>query len=454
VRDARKGKIPTVLMDALWLDLRWSVRTLAKRPLASLAVVAILASAIAVATVLGGFFAAIVFDLPPIDSPEAIARVWRADATRPVGYREGSASDFLAWKDAARTLTALTAWSQRQVIVGEADGRTAAALLISSEYFHLTGQTPRIGRPFLPLDFEQHDVAIISDRLWRERFNGDPMIVGRRLAVDVKPLEIVGVMPPGFWFPSRAVDVWLPLSLTANADLIDMAGRLTRGATLAEAQSEFDVLVQRGVGPAGRGRADRTLLRSVPAEAKVRMGLGLQVLVAPAFAILLIACANVGNLLIIRTITREHELAVRAALGATAARLARLSLVETAVLGVCAGVLGAALCDVGNDAPATRGRKRACTGRRGGHQAGHRRDRRDGNGADACRHRPAPGALSRATGRLAFARGARTDFQPLAIQHHRSPGRPASGSRHRARPGQRATGASHCRIRPAEPTRD
>lgn len=119
-------------MDALWLDVCWALRALRKRPLASFAVMAILASAIAAATVLGSLFTAIVYDVPPVESPETIARVWRADATRPAGHREGSASDFLAWQDAAKTLTALTAWSQRQGIVGGADGRTVPVLSVTS----------------------------------------------------------------------------------------------------------------------------------------------------------------------------------------------------------------------------------------------------------------------------------------------------------------------------------
>ena len=167
------------------------------------------------------------------------------------------------------------------------------------------------------------------------------MAIGQRIRIDVTPHEIVGVMPAGFWFPSRGTDVWLPLRV-GDHETVDVAGRLSPGRRWADVQSEFDVLAARGTTGMDRTNA-RALVRSLSAEAQIRIGPGVAGLVAPALAILLIACANVGNLLIMRVLGRERELAVRAALGATAGRLARLSLVETAIVGAGAGVAGALL---------------------------------------------------------------------------------------------------------------
>ncbi len=331
-------------MNALWLDLRWSVRSFRKRPAAALAVVSILASAIAVATVLGSFFAVVIYNFPPVKSPETVIRVWRADDTRPAGHREPSSADFVAWKDDVRTLTSLTAWTGREAIVGGADGQTLETLRVSGDYFALAGVAPRIGRAFVADDFERPDSAIISDRIWRERFHADPSVIGQRLAVDVEPREIVGVMPAGFWLPTAGVDVWLPLVFDPRLPVpIDIAGRLVAGKSVVDAQAEFDVLIQRGAGAAATARTSRSLLRSIPQENKIRIVPASEVLVAPALAILLIACANVGNMMIIRTLARQRELAIRSALGATPAQLARLSAAEATVFGLAGVAAGAML---------------------------------------------------------------------------------------------------------------
>ena len=174
--------------------------------------------------------------------------------------------------------------------------------------------------------------------MWRARFNGDPNVIGRSVRIDAQPREIVGVMPPDFWFPTRGIDVWMPLSASPRA-LIDIAGRLRDGRTWADAQAEFNVLAQSRT-TSGVGLRPRALIRSLQGEANIRLGQLTGVLLLPALAILLIACANVGNLLVMRLVGREKELAIRTALGASAVQLARLSLAETALVAAAAGVAG------------------------------------------------------------------------------------------------------------------
>lgn len=321
----------------MWPELRYASRTLLKRPAPSLAVVAILASAIAVAALLGALFAAVLHDVPPIESPDRIGRVWFADDTRPGGHREAPFADFVAWKAATQTLTDLTAFTIEERMFGGSDGLRVRALSVTAEYFHLTRRAPMLGRAFAAGEGDAGGPIIVSDRLWRARFNSDPHIVGRRVRLDVEPREIVGVMPPDFWFPARGIDVWLPLP--SRHALIDMAGRLRPGRTWADAQAEFDVLARSPTAPSA-GAPPRTLIRSVQAEANIRLKPGFEGLVLPALAILLIACANVGNLLVMRLAGREKELAIRTALGASAAQLARLSIAETTLLATAAGGVG------------------------------------------------------------------------------------------------------------------
>jgi putative ABC transport system permease protein len=326
----------------MWTDVRDAARSIRTRPTASLTVVVVLGSAIAVATVLCSLFAAVVTQVPPVDAPESLVHVWRADASRPAGHREPTTAEFLGWKADARSVTALTATKQEEVLVGAPEGRNVLALHVTSEYFALARRTPQRGRAFSEADYVRDAAVIISDALWRERFQSDPAVVGRLLHVDAAPREIVGVMPQEFWFPSPGVQVWLPYRTNVPIDVIDISGRLAGGSTIAQAQAEFDLLVRRTSG-ATASPDMRALVRTFSDESRIRLGPGITALITPAVVLLLIACANIANLLIIGMLSREREFATRAALGATPSALARLVMVETAMLSICGGLVGAAL---------------------------------------------------------------------------------------------------------------
>jgi predicted permease len=312
----------------MWPDIRYAFRTTLKRPAASIAVVAILASAVATATVLGALFAAIVHDVPPIEAPDEVGHVWFADETMPAGHRSATVADFLAWRDSTQTLTNLTAVAREQAILGDTAGIAVNVQFVTPAFFRLAGRSPRLGRPFSDTDARGAGVAIVSDHVWRERFDSDASIVGRSIRIDAETRVIAGVMPDDFWLPSRGVDVWLPLVLDGHAT-VDIVGRLRPGRSWSDAQAEFNVLAR-----------SRTLVRSLEQEGLIRLRPGLQGFVAPAIVLLLIACANVGNLLVMRLATRRKEFAVRSALGATPFRLARLSLVEASMLVAIAGAAG------------------------------------------------------------------------------------------------------------------
>jgi putative ABC transport system permease protein len=317
----------------VWLDLRFAVRTALKRPVAAAAVVAILGCSIAAATVLGAVFDAIVGDVPPVAEPDTVVRVWRADEARPAGHRPASHAEYQAWLASTRTLDDLTAFASGEAMLGDVNAETISVLSVTPQYFRLAGRAPQIGRTWTDAE-DEAPVAVISDRLWRRRFNADRAIVGRAIRAQARAVVVLGVMPRGFWFPARATDLWVPLARGDRRD-VDIGGRLRPGASRAEASAEFDVLAARSAVPGDANR--RALVRSVADEARIRIGPGLRALVAPAIAILLIACANVANLLIMRAVVREREFAIRAALGATAGRLARLTAVEAAALAAAGG---------------------------------------------------------------------------------------------------------------------
>jgi len=321
--------------------VRDALRSIRRRPAASLIVVSILGSAIAAAVVLASFFAAVVSQTPPVGAPDTLVHVWRADDSRPAGHREPAAADFHAF-ERARTIRSVTATTQQELLVGAPEGRVVPVLRVTREYFTLAGRQPRMGRAFGDADFARNVAVIISDAIWRDRFQADPNVIGRVLHVDAAPREVVGVMPPDFWLPTPGVQAWLPYRAGKASEPVDITGRLADGTTVADAQAECDVLLRRA-DPITASRDTRTLIRTFGDESRVRSGPLFRALVAPAIAVLLIACANIANLLIIGMKARDREFAIRTAIGASPAALARLAIAESTVLAVAGGLAGALL---------------------------------------------------------------------------------------------------------------
>lgn len=324
-------------------DLRLALRKLRAEPAAAFAVTLILGGAIAAATVLGALFDAIVDDLPPVASADAIARLWLADETRAAGHRPASAADYRAWAEGTRTLEHLSATVSTEVMFGDANAQRINVLHVTPEYFSLVGRAPQLGRVLASADAGSRAV-LISDRLWRGRFDARPSVVGRALALHAQPATIVGVMPAAFWFPARGADVWMLLD-PESRDEVEIAGRLRPGVTWSDVAAEFGVLAGRTAVPA-RSNA-RVLVRSPRQEARIRLGPGLRGLVAPAVAILLIACANIGNVLVTRGVDRRREFAIRTALGARPLDLVRTSAADAVVLVILGGGVGLLLAPWG-----------------------------------------------------------------------------------------------------------
>jgi len=229
---------------------------------------------------------------------------------------------------------------------GEPPERVGATRVASS-FFTVLGIQPSLGRSFrneenLP---GAGRVAILSHRLWTRRFGASPAIVGTTIAINDEPFEVVGVMPPSLKFPQWA-ELWIPLEMDPAADarhgFLDVIGRLKPGVTLDAARAEMSV-----VGEAYR-RVDPTDLRAEVSfhVRPLREALygsirpALLALLAAVGAVLLVACVNVANLQLARTMTRASEIGVRVALGATRARIVRQLLVESTLLAVAGGMLG------------------------------------------------------------------------------------------------------------------
>src|SRR5205085_3834187 len=224
-------------------------------------------------------------------------------------------------------------------------------------FFDLLGVRAQLGRSLLPNEtWSSTGLAhtiVISDRFWRQRFAADPRIVGRTVRIDGQPNEIVGVAPAGFSFPSEGIDIWQPTAWTPDtrgqdffrrAHFLRAIARLSPGASLATADAELQTV-------AGRLKllypgTNKYMVAGLTSLHKFLVGatrLPLLVRLAAVALLLLIACANVGNLLLVQAAGREREAALRLALGAGRARLVRQGLTESLVLSTIGGACGLAL---------------------------------------------------------------------------------------------------------------
>jgi predicted permease len=271
-----------------------------------------------------------------------------------------------AWSTAPRTVGEFAAYglSRPYMVMRDGESMRLDGPTVTPSLFPLLGETPALGRFFRADEGAEGSdgdgVAVLSDRGWRERFNADPAIVGRSVVIDGKPVTIVGVGRPGFAFPDRDTLLWMPLVvLRPSPDavagrrgqmrLMVALARLRPGVTPAQAEAEGTAAARTTIRPMaanllfGVGGPPVVHVRGLVDEMTSSVRPALLVLAAGVVCVLLIACANVANLFLSRGIARQRELTVRAAIGASRARLARQLLTESLVLSSIGGVLGLGL---------------------------------------------------------------------------------------------------------------
>ena len=281
----------------------------------------------------------------------------QADGTRSMAT---SPPDFYLYRERNRTLDHLDAFYTRPLnLTGSQEPERVPTLSVSSGFFMALGAQPALGRSFLSREEQwgSHRVAILTDGLWRRRFAGDPAILNQRITVDGEPYVVVGVMPPAFSFLSIDAQLFVPMAFEAGDNMnshsnyfLTMVGRLKPGVTRDQASTDLNRLSEAII--AEQSVNQGTVIDVVPLQdvlvKDVRRAV-LVLLTAVGF-VLLIACANLANLLLARASVRQRETAVRLALGATRRRLLRQFLVESLVLSVTGGILGLALAYFSTDA--------------------------------------------------------------------------------------------------------
>jgi putative ABC transport system permease protein len=269
---------------------------------------------------------------------------------------------FYAWRD-PRTIEDLAAYRSTAFTIALPNGaERLTGASVTPSMFALLGQSPALGRFFLPSEGPEGANAfiVLSDRGWHERFGADPAVVGRSVVVDGKPSTIIGVARPGFYFPSRDTLMWSPLEVLKPStdavagqrgamNVITAFARLRPGVTPQQAEAEGTAAARATVRPMaanllfGVGGPPVVHVRSVVSEMTARIRPALLVLAAGVVCVLLIACANVANLFLSRGVARQRELTVRAAIGASRGRLVRQLFTESFVLSALGGVFGLGL---------------------------------------------------------------------------------------------------------------
>jgi len=348
-------------MNKLFQDLRYAFRSMRKRPGFTLIAVMTLALGIGGSTAIFTVVDAGLLRGLPYKSSESLYHIWEVTPQKGFGQREFSYPDYQDYQqNQAFEIAAYTGGGG--IMSGRGEPERVFAPSASANFFSLLGVEPFLGRTFQPGEDKQGAprVTVLTYGLWQRRFGGDPNIVGQALTINGESYTVVGVLPASFQFALRNADLWQPYQPT-QAQLTrrfmhgtNLIGRLKPDVSPAQAQSELSVISKRIEHEHNQSHAG-TSVKLVPLQEQFvgQVRPILLVLLAAVGFVLLIACANVASLLLTRSLSRQKEVAIRAALGANRWRVVRQLLTESILLSLVGGAFGLLIAYWGVDALVT-----------------------------------------------------------------------------------------------------
>ena len=332
----------------MFSDLRYAIRSLMKAPGFTLIAVLTLALGIGANASIFSAVRAVVLRPLPYQDPDRLAQLFIVYQGRDA--ESHSPPNFVDLRAQNTTFSEMAAlFEQGHALTGEGNAEQIEGANVTGSFFGVAGVNPLLGRAMLPADAEPGAplTVVLGAGLWQRRFGADPGIIGKRVMIDGNSHEVIGVMPASFNLPLDA-ELWLPMMFTADdlatqrgAYYIDVIGRLKDGVTIEQARADVATIATRLAeqypnSNTGVGETVHTLHEAITGDVKAPMLL----LLGAVGLVLLIACVNVANLLLVRGVSRARELAVRAALGANSGRLVRAQLVESLVLACAGGAAG------------------------------------------------------------------------------------------------------------------
>jgi putative ABC transport system permease protein len=359
-------------MNTLFQDLRYGVRMLLKKPAFTFIAIITLALGIGANTAIFSVVNAVLLRPLPYAEPERLVAVWETNKKNPAGRSSVSYPNFFDWRTQSQCFERMASYyTNSMTLTGVPTPVNIRSAVVSAELFALLGARPQQGRLFLAEEDKPGNstgrAAIISQSLWHRQFSNDPNIVGRPVTLSGKVFNIVGVMPAGFQYPIEAepVELWITSAIDGEkekpeqkanneqrgAHYLQVVGRLKPNVKLEQAQAELEVIAANleTQYPDTNTRAGVRVI-SYHSDLVSDYRSALWMILGAVGCVLLIACANVANLLLARATARYKEIAVRSALGANRWRVIRQLLTESLALSLAGGILGLLLAWWGTEA--------------------------------------------------------------------------------------------------------